>query len=409
MAIQPQKRQLPQNLQNLNLQDYYRTAATNNPYALNTNTQAIKQVYDQATAAAHAAEERSIINAENAWQRNLANTQQTALDTIRKNNASAIATGASKGMQAANELSAVLGLQDTATEEATALAQQRIDLADKYAAEYAKNAVTAQEMANANKSAMLGQALSAYSADLNAATNLQNAIYAAESQDYASELSNEAQRYMAQKSFEADQYTADTEYSTQKEYAQIMADAELGAADLAASASRYGYDRQKEAQEILAQSNVDASKFNNESYALLYAAIDAKNDGDFNTANALFDALGIDLDARSVSVGALAAEEKVEDPKYAYPAGTSIDVDTGFFKGMRDSWGINSSIKDSSGNTVGTVVDSVYKGDFKKTLEQKAGLSKGKIVFYNGKWYTEGTLGQVFEVNLTDTAKKRIK
>ena len=122
-------------------------------------------MYDQAPAAAQAAEERSIINAENAWQRNLAYTQATALDTIRKNNASAIATGASKGMQAANELSAKLGLQDTAVEESTALAQQRLDLADAYAAEYAKNAVTAQETANANKQAMMSAAMEAYAAD----------------------------------------------------------------------------------------------------------------------------------------------------------------------------------------------------------------------------------------------------
>lgn len=148
-----------------NLQDYYKNVQNNNPYALNTDTQAIKNVYDQATAAAQAAEERAIINAENAWQRNLASTQATALDTIRKNNASAIATGASKGMQAANELSAILGLQDTATEEATALAQQRLDLADAYAAEYMKNAVTAQETANANKQAMMSAAMQQYGFD----------------------------------------------------------------------------------------------------------------------------------------------------------------------------------------------------------------------------------------------------
>lgn len=148
-----------------NIQDYYKNIQNNNPYALSTDTQAIKSVYDQATAAAQAVEERAIMNAENAWQRNLASTQATALDTIRKNNASAIATGASKGMQAANELSAVLGLQDTAVEESTALAQQRLDLADAYAAEYAKNAVTAQEMANTNKQAMMSAAMQQYGYD----------------------------------------------------------------------------------------------------------------------------------------------------------------------------------------------------------------------------------------------------
>lgn len=148
----------------LNIQDYYKNQA-NNPYALSTDASYYKNMYDQATAAAQAVEERSIANAEAAWQRNLAGTQATALDTIRKNNASAIATGASKGMQAANELSAVLGLQDAAVEESTALAQQRLDLADTYAAEYAKNAVTAQQTADANKQAMMNAAIQQYGYD----------------------------------------------------------------------------------------------------------------------------------------------------------------------------------------------------------------------------------------------------
>lgn len=149
----------------LNIQDYYKNISSDNPYALSTDVQSIKSMYDRATAAAQAAEERGIANAEAAWQRNLASTQATALDTIRKNNASAIATGASKGMQAANELSAVLGLQDTAVEESTALTQQRLDLADAYAAEYAKNAITAQETADANKQAMMNAAIQQYGYD----------------------------------------------------------------------------------------------------------------------------------------------------------------------------------------------------------------------------------------------------
>ena len=59
-------------------------------------------------------------------------TQATALDTIRKrNNAAAVATGASRGIQAANELSAILGLQETNTQTASELAQQRNLLADQ--------------------------------------------------------------------------------------------------------------------------------------------------------------------------------------------------------------------------------------------------------------------------------------
>lgn len=81
-------------------------------------------------------------------------TQATALDTIRRSNAEAIATGASKGVQAANELSSILDMQNTSAEEATRLADEDYALADEYetslleASRLAEQNISAKESAN---------------------------------------------------------------------------------------------------------------------------------------------------------------------------------------------------------------------------------------------------------------------
>lgn len=267
----------------LNIQDYYKNQA-NNPYALSTDAQSIKSMYDQATAAAQAVEERGIANAEAAWQRNLAGTQATALDTIRKNNASAIATGASKGMQAANELSAILGLQDTAVEESTALAQQRLDLADAYAAEYAKNAITAQETANANKQAMMNAAM-----------------------------------------------------------------------------QQYGYD-----------TTLEAAHFNNAETALLDYAAQAEADGNTALADSIRNAIGVDA----------AATSNIKTTIKNY----------GKTLGLKD-------VYDSDGNMVGQITDKVT-GDDKDNIIKATNLVPGRIVSYDGKYYTQGSGGDVWEVRV---------
>lgn len=59
--------------------------------------------------------------AQNQYSADIANQQATLSDTIRRSQAEAVATGASRGMQAANELSSILGLQQAAAEGATSL------------------------------------------------------------------------------------------------------------------------------------------------------------------------------------------------------------------------------------------------------------------------------------------------
>ena len=63
----------------------------------------------------------SYSKAQNDYANTMANEQASLRDTIRRSQAQAVATGASRGMQAANELSNMLGLQEQAAQGATQL------------------------------------------------------------------------------------------------------------------------------------------------------------------------------------------------------------------------------------------------------------------------------------------------
>lgn len=106
----------------------------------------IEKIYQDATLAALQMEKNS--GAERQYYNNLANAQNTALDTIRQQYGSAVAQGANKGMQAANMLSAILGTTQTANEEATNLAAARQELVNKYAQQMRQDSVDALNYSN---------------------------------------------------------------------------------------------------------------------------------------------------------------------------------------------------------------------------------------------------------------------
>lgn len=106
------------------------------------------QRFKEANDAAVALQRQQQQQSEDAFYRNLYDTNQTVLDTIRKNNASAIASGASKGTQAANELAAMLGMQQESVDSATQLAQQGYDLAAQQQQSALQASVDAAEAAS---------------------------------------------------------------------------------------------------------------------------------------------------------------------------------------------------------------------------------------------------------------------
>lgn len=106
----------------------------------------IEKIYQDATLAALRMEQNS--GAERQYYNNLANAQNTAMDTIRQQYGTALAAGANKGMQAANMLSAILGTTQTANEEATNLAVARQELTNKYAQQMRQDSIDALQYSN---------------------------------------------------------------------------------------------------------------------------------------------------------------------------------------------------------------------------------------------------------------------
>lgn len=98
-----------------------------------TDKNAIQQAYQDATSAAYQRALEGSTDAQKNYYANVAATQDTAIGTLRNQYAQAIASGASKGMQAANALSAVLGLSQQTAQQATQLATDRQALGTQYA------------------------------------------------------------------------------------------------------------------------------------------------------------------------------------------------------------------------------------------------------------------------------------
>jgi hypothetical protein len=125
---------------------------------------AIEKVFQDATKASFNAEQQS--GAENKFYKHMADAQNTALDTIRQQYGQAVATGANKGMQAANMLSAVLGTSQLASEEATQLAVDRQKLVNNYAQQLKKDSVDALKYSNEVASNIAGLSHQYYNDDI---------------------------------------------------------------------------------------------------------------------------------------------------------------------------------------------------------------------------------------------------
>jgi hypothetical protein len=169
------------------------------------NYQNILDKLNKATEAEYALKNKEYATTENQFYNQMYGAQGTALDTIRKSQAQAIATGASRGLQSANELAAMLGLQQETVASATDLAQQRNLLKDKEAGAYTQNVVNATDAYN-NLGLQLGAAINA-----KYATDTQNNVGLME---YFKGLDQNAKNlegtmYAADRNLESAKYTAD--------------------------------------------------------------------------------------------------------------------------------------------------------------------------------------------------------
>lgn len=190
------------NNQNPSVKKYY-------DYANQTiDEQAILDKYNAATLAQFAVQREQNRQAENTFYNQMYNTQKTAMDTIRKANADAVATGASRGVQAANELSALLGLQQESVASATELAQTSRQTAQEETAAVLENVLNAYTQAQQERAQLVSQSIESASID---AQEQANAIA-------AQEASTDYERYLLDlKVNDPDRYNqilADRNYTT---------------------------------------------------------------------------------------------------------------------------------------------------------------------------------------------------
>ena len=134
-------------------------------YGINYDQDYIRKLLDDATAAEYNAKRQEFAATEHGYYNQLYDAQNTALDTIRASNSAAVASGASKGMAAAQQLAAILGLQQESVGAATDLANQRNELAAQDAAAYSENANTALNTSNNLKQAIQNADLTKYGYD----------------------------------------------------------------------------------------------------------------------------------------------------------------------------------------------------------------------------------------------------
>lgn len=138
--------------------------------------QAILDKYNAATVAQYNAQREQLRQSENQFYNQMYNTQRTAMDTIRQNNAAAVSTGASRGVQAAQELSALLGLQQESVAGATEVAQAQRQTAQEETAAVLENVLKAYQQAATERSQLVQQGIEAASVDVQAEANRQQEI-----------------------------------------------------------------------------------------------------------------------------------------------------------------------------------------------------------------------------------------
>ena len=155
---------------------------------MDVDYQGILDRFNTATEASLSRKRAQLAQTENKFYNQMYDTQRTALDTIRQSNARAVSTGASRGMQAANELSAILGLQEQSVETASQLAQASQDLAAEESEAVLNNVLQAYQQAKQEQQTNVQLGLQAVQNEI---TKLQYAQAQSQSQrEYEQSLSN---------------------------------------------------------------------------------------------------------------------------------------------------------------------------------------------------------------------------
>lgn len=182
-------------------------------FELDYDRNEIEKIFNQGTDAAYALKQKENQIAQNQYANNQFASQQSAVEALRQQRNSQIASGMARGLNAAQEQGTILGIQQEGAAGALELANERQVMADEIAAEYAQNVIDAMKESNAVKQAM---------------ANVSAALYEADMLGYTGELSAAAQmdanastRYAADRSYEGSLAAARISAQAQKDIAAL--------------------------------------------------------------------------------------------------------------------------------------------------------------------------------------------
>lgn len=192
------------NIKEANLKDldYY---ARN--FGIDTSVASLQDRFDKLTAQEYAQKGKEFQRSEDQYYQNMsaqnAQYQQGAQNAISQ----ALATGASRGMQFANQFAAQNQLAEQNSSGALELALQRNDLKAQEAQAYTQNAINAEQTAYDRKANILGQAVA------DRANEVQR--YAADATLYSNELAARLNNYQYNMDKVYDEYLLDKELANQ--------------------------------------------------------------------------------------------------------------------------------------------------------------------------------------------------
>lgn len=221
----------------------------------------ILNVLNQATETAQVSEQEKLRQADAAYKQAVAENQQSAMDTIRSQYAQGIQNGINQGMAAANQLSTILANSKENAKTAQTNAEARVNAANDYYADLAKNGATALDKSNAAMETLMG--------------NIRQ-LFNDEIQQRTSELQYNASLEESLANYLAGKYTADTNYAMNQNTqaagiynnnqtslaglinAAIGAEAQDNYSDAYQQAARLQANAQTEAARIQAAAQLDA-------------------------------------------------------------------------------------------------------------------------------------------------------
>ncbi|MCQ2968522.1 MAG: hypothetical protein MJ191_00095 [Clostridium sp.] len=220
-------------------------------YGLDYDRNKIENIFRQGTDAQYDVMKRENQIAQNQYANNQFNQQQSAIETLRQQRNSQIASGMARGLNAAQEQGTILGVQQDAMSGALELANTQQTQADKIAAAYAQNTIDALKEANSVKEAIGNISASLYNADMLGYTG---ELAAAANMD-----ANAVNKYGIDKGAETDQYKANLEYRAAIEQALKNLEGTQYAADRSLEGTKYNADLNLEGTKYNADSNYNAS------------------------------------------------------------------------------------------------------------------------------------------------------